>query len=88
MTVHFQYELLRKRRKELNMTQEMLAEFCGCSPRYLRNLEAGKKRNPSAILVRRMAFVLEISMEELLVIREETWNWTNDHYSSVWSWYA
>ena len=76
MTVHFQYELLRKRRKELNMTQEMLAECCGCSPRYLRNLEAGKKRNPSANLVRRMAIVLEISMEELMVIRKDTWNWT------------
>jgi len=76
LTVYFQYELLWKRRKELHMTQEMLAEFCGCSPRYLRNLEAGKKRNPSAILVRRMAIVLEIPMEDLMVVREDTWNWT------------
>ena len=87
MTIHFQYELLQKRRKELNLTQEMLAEFCGCSPRYLRNLETGKKRNPSAILVRRMAFVLKMPMEDLLVLHEETWNWTKEYHSGVWAWY-
>ena len=71
MTVLFRYDILRQRRKELGLTQEVLAELCGCSPRYLRNLETGKKRNPSAILVRRIAFVLQIPVEELLIVQLE-----------------
>ena len=77
MTVQFQGEVLRQRRKELHMTQEILAEICGCSPRYLRSLESGRKHNPSAALVRRMACVLEIPVEELLFIHgeEQIWLW-------------
>ena len=74
MTVLFRYDILWQRRKELGLTQEGLAELCGCSPRYLRNLETGKKRNPSAILVRRIAFVLQIPVEELLIVQlERSW---------------
>lgn len=68
MVVLFQNEVLRQRRKELGITQEALAEHCDCSPRYLRNLETGMKHNPSAALVRQIAFVLQISMEDLFLL--------------------
>lgn len=88
MTVRFQYERIKERRKEQNLTQEILAELCGCSPRHLRNLEAGIKRNPSAALVRQLAWALNISMEELLVIQEDAWGWTKEFKFAVWKRHA
>lgn len=66
MIVVFQHETLRLRRKEKCLTQEMLAERCGCSPRYLRDLEAGTKCNPSAALLIQFVYALDISAEELM----------------------
>ncbi len=71
MTVQFQHERLRERRKEKRLTQEDLAELCGCSPRYLRALEAGKKSNPSGALIRRLTYILELSAEDLLTLQSE-----------------
>ena len=71
----FQNELLRARRKAKGLTQEQLAEYCGCSPRYLRTLETGAKSNPSAVLVRKIAMVLNVSMEELLTCEREDDEW-------------
>ena len=34
---------LRERRKELNLTQEQLADLSGVSTRFIHNLEAGKE---------------------------------------------
>ncbi len=84
MDVYFCSERLRSRRKELGFTQEFLAELCGCSPRYLRNLETGKQRNPSANLVRRMTFVLKITAEDLLVVRDEDWSWAREALAGRW----
>ena len=83
MTIVFQHEILRVRRKEKRLTQELLAEICGCSSRYLRDLESGEKDNPSAALVRQIAFVLEIPMETLLVLREDTENWRGGLLSAL-----
>ena len=33
---------VRERRKGLRLTQEDLADLAGCSPRFIRSLEAGK----------------------------------------------
>ena len=71
MEVIFQHQLLQQRRKEKQLTQETLAELCNCTPRYLRDLESGRKNNPSAALVRQIAFVLELSSEELLLVHDQ-----------------
>ena len=34
--------LVRQRRRELGLNQEDLADLAGCSPRFIRELEAGK----------------------------------------------
>lgn len=71
MQVIFQYQKIQARRKEKHLTQEMLAEFCDCSSRYLRELEHGRMCNPSAVLVHLLTYALDISVEELLEIRYE-----------------
>ena len=35
-------EQIRARRKALGLSQQDLADLAGCSPRFLRSLEAGK----------------------------------------------
>lgn len=71
MNFVFQHHILQQRRKEKHLTQEMLAELCGCSPRYLRDLEAGVKCNPSAALLVQFVYVLDISAEELMSVQTE-----------------
>ncbi len=71
MLVRFLHEKMLQLRREKKLTQETLAELCGCSVRYLRDLERGVKGNPSAALVRRLAYVLEVPMEELLQLTKE-----------------
>lgn len=71
MIVVFQHKTLQLRRKEKCLTQEMLAERCGCSPRYLRDLEAGTKSNPSAALLIQFVYALDVSAEELMSVRPE-----------------
>lgn len=69
MQVIFRYQKIQTRRKEKRLTQEVLAECCDCSSRYLRDLEHGKKCNPSAVLLHLLTHALDISMEELLEIQ-------------------
>lgn len=84
MTVIFQHQLLQQRRKEKQLTQETLAELCNCTPRYLRDLENGRKNNPSASLVRQIAFILELSAEELLLLQvNDPENWFLPRYFSA-----
>lgn len=71
MLVCFLHERMLQLRREKKLTQETLAELCGCSVRYLRDLERGVKYNPSAALVRKLAYVLEVPMEELLQLNTE-----------------
>ena len=65
MQVVFQYERLKEARLKKNLTQEELAERCGSSDRYIRDLEKGRKVNPSADLVCQIASVVEIPMAAL-----------------------
>lgn len=39
--------------------------------RYIRALESGEKRNPSAVLLFRVSIVLEVPMEELMESEKE-----------------
>lgn len=58
-------KLLRISKK---ITQEDLAEQAEATDRYIRDLESGRKSNPSAALLFRMSKILGVSMEELIEI--------------------
>ncbi len=59
-------EKLRSLRKARKLTQESMAEFANTTDRYLRDLESGKKSNPSAGLLYSLSRALGVSMEELM----------------------
>ena len=65
MQVVFRFDRLKEARRNKNLTQEELAERCGSSDRYIRDLETGRKVHPSATVVYQIASVLEIPVETL-----------------------
>lgn len=69
MSVKLNGEKLKKLREERNITQEALAELAEMGDRYVRDLESGRKSNPSAALLYRISDALGVSMEELLLIQ-------------------
>ena len=71
MLAKFNAEKLRVARMERNITQEMLAERCDTTDRYIRDLEAGRKDMPSAALVCRFSLALDVPMESLMDIVQE-----------------
>ncbi|MCL2196468.1 MAG: helix-turn-helix transcriptional regulator [Treponema sp.] len=60
---------LRKRRKQLEYTQEKLAELCNTDPCYIRQIEIGR-RFPSLQYIERIAKALHI--EPYRLFYEET----------------
>ena len=73
MRVTFLHQRLRQKRKEKHMSQELLAEQCNCSVRYLRDLERGVKCNLSASLLFQIITALDVSAEELMCIEEDNY---------------
>ena len=71
MLAKFNADKLRAARANRNMTQEMLAERCDTTDRYIRDLEAGRKDMPSAALVCRFSLALDVPMESLMDIVQE-----------------
>lgn len=65
----FDAQKLRKIRKEQKMTQSSLAEKANSTDRYIRDLESGRKNNPSAILLCQMSGALGVQMDDLMDIR-------------------
>ena len=63
MPVVFDGEKLRAMRMELNYTQAELAEAADTTIRYLRDMEKGRKQNPSAVVVCRLCAALRVPME-------------------------
>ena len=64
---------LKSVRESLNKTQVELADAADTTDRYVRSLESGEKKDPSASIVYGFAIFLEIPMEELMtVITEHT----------------
>lgn len=59
-------EKLIKKRKELGLTQEMLANKARISRSYLVNIEAGKY-TPSLEVARNLSHVLKSSIDELFL---------------------
>lgn len=71
MLVYFCFRKMRSARCEKRITQEQLAELCNCSDRYMRDLENGRKRQPSAAMVYLISRALGVSMEDLMETKEE-----------------
>jgi len=51
---------MKKRRKQLGLTQEKLAEICNTDPCYIRQIEIGR-RFPSLAYIERIATALNIA---------------------------
>lgn len=71
MEVLFDAKKLQSERKQHDLTQAMLAERAETSERYVRSLETSKKVNPSAVIVFRLSRVLQITMDDLMTVRQE-----------------
>ena len=67
---------MKKRRKELGLTQEKLAEICNTDACYIRQIEIGK-RFPSLAYIERIANGLKI--EPYILFYKET-NQENEKY--------
>ena len=57
---------IKKFRKEKNISQKELARLVNISPGYLSHLENGGRKNPSIMLIRKIADILEKNMTDLL----------------------
>lgn len=57
---------IARRRKKLDITQEMLAEWVDISPQYVSNIERAKSI-PSTEVIMRLALVLDTTPDEFLV---------------------
>lgn len=62
---------LQRIRKLMHKTQAEMAEAADTSERYTRDLEKGRKRDPSARIVHGCASFLGVSMEELMTTQKE-----------------
>lgn len=72
MQAKFNGQKVRTLRKMKKLSQAMLAEQGDTSERYIRDLERGQKRNPSASVVCSLSRALSLAaMDELMEITEE-----------------
>lgn len=72
MQAKFNGQKVRTLRKMKKLSQAMLAEQGDTSERYIRDLERGQKRNPSASVVCSLSQALGLAaMDELMEITEE-----------------
>ena len=61
---------VRRLRTERGMTQEALAEASGLHPRYVSDIERGR-RNVGIVNLDRLAVALELGLDELTAILED-----------------
>lgn len=59
-------EQIRKIRKQRGISLTKLAQLSGVSKSYLSYLERDLKKNPSIVIVKKVASILEIPLETLL----------------------
>ena len=62
---------LKQTRIDRNLTVEFVAEQGNTTERYLRDLESGRKFNPSAAILFGIAQSLSVSMEDLITQEED-----------------
>jgi transcriptional regulator with XRE-family HTH domain len=60
-------DVLRRRRRQLEMTQVDVAKKVGCRPNYVGYLESGARR-PSQKVLLRLAKTLDLDPQELLLL--------------------
>lgn len=71
-------EIIRNKRKELNMTQAELSERADISEYYLGEIERGEKL-PSITYLRNLCIILDLSIDEMLCLPPQKKN-KNKHY--------
>jgi transcriptional regulator with XRE-family HTH domain len=59
-------KMLKERRERLGLTREQLAKKTKVTTAYVSMLEAGKRKNPSLPVLRRLAKELGVPVTELL----------------------
>ena len=57
---------IRKFREEKNITQKELAKMLNISPGYLSHLENGGRKNPSILILKKAANILNKNISDLL----------------------
>ena len=70
MEIQFNNVKFRDSRKMKNFSQSQLAERAGTSERYIRAMEAGTKRNPSAIILYKAAQALGETVEAMMIMED------------------
>lgn len=58
-------------RKAKNLSQAKVAATADTTVRYVRDMEKGRKTNPSAAMVYRLSAALEVPMEALMTVQQE-----------------
>ena len=81
MLAKFDGTKLHEVREQQDMSQAELAARAGTTIRYVRALEKGKKRNPSAQLLCKLAIALDVPMETF--IQESTTIFTMSERQTV-----
>lgn len=56
---------LKLKRISLGIKQKDLADRVGISPQYLMNIEKGKAKNPSTLIMKRLAEELQCNVQDL-----------------------
>jgi transcriptional regulator with XRE-family HTH domain len=59
-------QVLKRRRREQELSQRILAKKAKTTGGYIAVLETGRKRNPSLAVLRRLAKALGVPVTELL----------------------
>lgn len=71
MSAIFDERKLREIREQQDVSQAELAARAGTTIRYVRALEKGRKRNPSAELLCKLAIALDVPMETFMQAQPE-----------------
>ena len=58
--------MLKDRREQIGLTREQLAKKAHVTTAYVSMMEAGKRKNPSLVVLQRLAKALGVPVTELL----------------------
>ena len=58
--------VVRRLRRQQDLTQEQLARRAGVTQGHLSQIESGARPNPGALIVKRLARALDVPLAELL----------------------
>jgi len=53
-------------REKMGWSQSFVAESIGCSREYINLLERGKKKNPSSIVIKKLAYLYGTTADDIL----------------------